>query len=152
MMVKIAILSHGLIHNTKVVLSPWDAAVAEKTCPDGWHLPTKLEWDALIQSVGTSNSGMKLKAKNGWTDDGNGDDTYGFSALPGGYIFYNPAIEKRFHQNVQEQAYFWTASEYDNNPERAYYRYMAYDAEVVFQSFGVKGIANSVRCVQNDPQ
>jgi uncharacterized protein (TIGR02145 family) len=131
-------------------LYTWDAAVAETTCPDGWHLPTSLEWDALIQSVGTSNPAMKLKAKEGWVNDGNGDDTYGFSALPGGYIFYNPAIDKRFHQYVQERASFWTASEKDS--ERAFYRYMEYNEENVFQATGAKGIANSVRCVQNDPQ
>ncbi|MCL2284567.1 MAG: hypothetical protein FWC26_14730 [Fibromonadales bacterium] len=57
-------------------------------CPSGWHIPTKEEWNALINFVGPM-SGTKLKATSGWNNDGNGTDDYGFSALPGGYKYKN---------------------------------------------------------------
>ena len=59
----------------------------------GWHLPTKKEWDTLIDVVG--GSGGALKSRSGWKtecersyfDDepcsvaGNGSDYFGFEAL-----------------------------------------------------------------------
>jgi uncharacterized protein (TIGR02145 family) len=60
-------------------------ATAKTVCPSDWHLPSKEEWDVLINYVGgNSVAGMHLKAMNGWEEGGNGSDTYGFAALPGG--------------------------------------------------------------------
>ncbi len=68
----------------------YDLATAETVCPVGWHLPTKAEWEVLMVAVGGyKTDGKHLKAKSGWDSyegkDGNGLDTYGFSAMPGGY-------------------------------------------------------------------
>jgi len=62
----------------------------EKVCPSGWHLPSKEEWQTLVNFAGGEEiAGKKLKAKSGWIDfettrSGNGEDTFGFSALSGG--------------------------------------------------------------------
>jgi uncharacterized protein (TIGR02145 family) len=63
-------------------------------CFNGWHIPSNADWDKLMRYVdnntGTSNpynshtAGKYLKATSGWGSYGNGEDTYGFSALPGG--------------------------------------------------------------------
>ena len=45
-------------------------------CPTGWHIPSEADWEALMTAVGGE---MTLKATT-W----NGEDKYGFSALPGG--------------------------------------------------------------------
>ena len=51
----------------------------------GWHVPTKEDWETLIDFVGgKSVMGMKLKSSSGWKK-GNGTDDFGFSALPGGF-------------------------------------------------------------------
>ena len=55
-------------------------------CPNGWHLPTSNEWDALISKVvedgGTAND---LHSKTGWNENyGNGSDKYGFTLRPVG--------------------------------------------------------------------
>jgi uncharacterized protein (TIGR02145 family) len=46
-------------------------------CPEGWHIPNKLEWDQL------GDASAALKAKSGWEQ--NGTDEHGFAALPGSY-------------------------------------------------------------------
>jgi len=55
-------------------------------CPEGWHLPSREEWQTLIDFTGRNLE--KLKAKIGWNNykgkSGNGTDNYGFAALPGG--------------------------------------------------------------------
>ncbi|WP_255252195.1 fibrobacter succinogenes major paralogous domain-containing protein [Fibrobacter sp. UWT3] len=54
-------------------------------CPEGWHLPSKDEWNAMFTVVGdTSIAGKILKSKVGWNKEGNGTDAFGFSALPAG--------------------------------------------------------------------
>jgi len=52
----------------------------------GLSLPTDNEWEALVRAAGSAEvAGKNLKANNGWQENGNGKDKYGFSALPGGY-------------------------------------------------------------------
>jgi uncharacterized protein (TIGR02145 family) len=71
-------------------LYDWNAAIS--ACPSGWHLSTRQEWEDLVNIAGGRKiAGRKLKAKNGWSaiggfcsQDPNGTDEYGFSALPGG--------------------------------------------------------------------
>lgn len=61
----------------------WAAAVRVAATVQGWHLPSRAEWDTLASTVGT-NPGTKLKSTYGWSS-GNGTDNYGFSAFPAGY-------------------------------------------------------------------
>ena len=66
-------------------LYKWRAA--EKACPAGWHLPSKKEYEILLETVGTQKfAGVLLKSANGWLKNGNGLDAFGFSALPAGYM------------------------------------------------------------------
>ncbi|MDR1830286.1 MAG: hypothetical protein LBQ76_05885 [Candidatus Fibromonas sp.] len=70
-------------------LYDWDAA--KTACPSGWMLPTKEEWQTLVDSASRGGyPGRKLKAKSGWREGiskeygRNGTDDFGFSALPSG--------------------------------------------------------------------
>jgi uncharacterized protein (TIGR02145 family) len=65
----------------------YDWQTACNVCPTGWHLPSDAECTHLTDFLGRL-SGTKLKAKNGWSNNGNGTDDYGFSVLPGGYRIY----------------------------------------------------------------
>jgi uncharacterized protein (TIGR02145 family) len=49
-------------------------------CPSGWHLPSRDEFRDLFYY----NKPATLKARSGWNNNGNGNDYYGFAALPGG--------------------------------------------------------------------
>jgi len=66
-------------------------------CPSEWHIPSKEEWEVLINYVEKDKgcidcAGRHLKAKSGWGsiegEKGNGLDSYGFAALPGGNYQY----------------------------------------------------------------
>ena len=60
------------------------ATAMDGVCPEGWHLPSKGEWEKLINFVsseqGSANAGRYLAATS-WNS---GFDTYGFAALGGG--------------------------------------------------------------------
>jgi uncharacterized protein (TIGR02145 family) len=125
----------------------YDWETAKKACPSGWRLPSKEEWDGLVDFAGGENTaGKKLKAESGWNDDegksGNGTDNYGFSALPGGSGYSDGSFS-----NVGDGGYWWSATEY--NAYNAYYRLMCYDDSNVIRSYGNKSYLYSVRCVQD---
>lgn len=68
-----------------------------KLCPTGWHVPTDADWKTLEMYLGLTqeeadatewrgtDQGTQLKNTSGWNSGGNGSNTSGFSALPGGY-------------------------------------------------------------------
>jgi len=130
-------------------LYTWDVAI--KACPAGYHLPARDEWDNLVSTAGGRNvAGKKLKTKkSGWNDSedgssGNGTNDYGFSALPGGYRYSVGNFNYAGYDG-----YWWTATEY--NSDRAYYRYMYYIDDYVYETDDNKSGGFSVRCVADRP-
>jgi uncharacterized protein (TIGR02145 family) len=84
--------------------------IVKGICPSGWHLPQKSEWDTLFTAVsdGSTAVGNKFKSRSGWFSDRNGDDDFGFSALPAGLYGRGGSFE-----NVGKMAYFWSSVMYD---------------------------------------
>ncbi len=124
-------------------------------CPEGWHIPSEVEWNALSSYV-QSNSGCsncdaaKLKATSGWSScgpSGSGssylcEDAYGFSALPGG-----TGLSGGSFNGVGTYSIWWSASEYGSN--YVYYRIMSYNYESTDWNSNVKDGFFSVRCLQD---
>jgi uncharacterized protein (TIGR02145 family) len=120
-------------------------------CPSGWHLPSDAEWDALMAFIhsdkglgsftsGTSYyAGKYLKAASGWNDNGNGEDAYGFSALPGGRGFFGGDFD-------DAGGVWWSASE--DNSSYAYNRFI-YNNEYAYWTDRDKSSLFSVRCLQD---
>ena len=83
---------------------------ARGLCPTGWHVPTDGEWTDLedsITSQGFSGTeGTALKSTYGWSNSGNGTDDFGFSALPGGFRFFNNG----FFFNAGNVGFWWSSS------------------------------------------
>ena len=78
-------------------------------CPKGWHIPSYDEWDELITAVGGSSvAGKMLKSETGWQSFSviENADAFGFSALPGGYRYYNG--DYYYEGNF---ANFWSSTE-----------------------------------------
>lgn len=59
----------------------YSASLAQVVCPEGWHLPTNLEFETLLDSAGGFDN-LKSSEWNG------GNNPYGFSALPAGKYDY----------------------------------------------------------------
>jgi uncharacterized protein (TIGR02145 family) len=120
----------------------YDWATAKTICPSGWHLPTDDEWTALEEAIGgSSKAGKFLKSKNGWSDNGNGKDRYGFSALACGYR------DGGSFGYWGSNAAFWSAT--DVGGENAWRRYLyASDADIERET-GYQSDFYSVRCVKD---
>ena len=119
----------------------WDAA--KSACPAGWHLPSKGEFEALFVAVGGKDvAGMKLKSTSDWKENGNGDDAFGFSALPAGNRFdYGHCDGEGISAN------FWSFSE--DNSYRAYNIYLYYNHGKAGQYNYSKNGGLSVRCLKD---
>ena len=130
--------TYGRLYNWKT---------ATKACPSGWHLPDTAEWNGLVYAIGDSlTAGAKLKSAVSWTgDDGNGEDTYGFTALPGG--FRKEDYYDGQYYDIHKFANFWTSSTKDDS--------YAYHMTIRFDNAKISTIADplsyslSVRCVKD---
>jgi uncharacterized protein (TIGR02145 family)/uncharacterized repeat protein (TIGR02543 family) len=113
-------------------------------CPEGWHLPSRAEWDVLMTAVGgSSTAGKALKSTSGWSNNGNGTDEFGFLALPGGRRYSGG-----YFDNAGRNGNWWTATE--DGSGYAYGRVMYYNNGYVDEDDNNMGYGNSVRCVGDD--
>jgi len=118
----------------------WDAAIT--ICPKGWHLPDDDEWDELVDFVGGKGAaGLKLKATKGWDNNGNGEDEYGFTALPGGISYSGD------HFSLIGSGGAWWSSSVSS--PYAYSRYMGNDRHNVSIALSDKNDFFSVRCIMD---
>ncbi|MCQ2271288.1 MAG: hypothetical protein MJZ72_00640 [Bacteroidales bacterium] len=129
-------------------------------CPEGWHVPTKDDWDLLAATAGVPDhlyvpgtteftDGLgKLTGGTDWitstwrTSPGCYNyiyrDSTGFSARPAS-CYYDGKIE-----NVGESAYFWTSSE-DDYYLHIYYSYGA----ILYGSGEAHSSGFSIRCLRD---
>ena len=116
-------------------------------CPDDWHLPNRDEWGWLSVYLGNAGvAGDTLKALTGWdyagTENNNGVDAYGFTALPTGR-----RVSETSWRNIGSDVYYWTSQEEDayeaqySNMNNQYTKFYLYQ--------GSKTYGQSVRCVKD---
>lgn len=131
----------------------WEASIV--SCPMGWHLPSDEEWKIFENYLGMSQSeldlidirnsgivGKKLKSISGWFDNGNGDNSSGFDALPASCHYFTG--EKT---TIGFNALFWSETAYDE--WAAWFRSLSNDNNGVFRGYFYKSNGYSVRCLQN---
>ena len=145
-------------------------AEARSVCPDGWRLPTKEDFEALVaatskdaaqssslsrdsdlgavpsasNAVQNNRAGAALKARDGWFKKGNGSDALGFRALPAGYR----GADGKF-DGIGGYAYFWSATEdAENRESNAFYLFLSFSSDVASINAFAKEDYRSVRCVK----
>lgn len=128
-------------------------ADAMNACPSGWHLPSVEDFKILAFSVAGDSAmtsvnnllyvGKVLKSKDGWRNDGNGTDDFGFSVIPAGHR-ESTGDSKR----DRVAAYFWSSTEYSEQiAYYLYFEYNSYNAELKIEKKSLW--YHSVRCVKD---
>jgi len=119
----------------------YDWRTANRACPEGWHLPTKPEWDSLINGIDHKLAGKRLRARS-W----GGVDDYEFAALPGGYQIRDNFLSNGTTGN------WWTATDKGEDCEVGYavFKQMGSKFDEVLEYCNDKNLYGfSVRCVRD---
>jgi len=137
---------YGKLYNWYVVDNNVASKVAsnggKNVCPIGWHAPSEAEWVTLINYIGGSAAGGKLKetGTSHWLNPNTGaTNTSGFTALPGG-IRYPTNF-----QNLTSNGNWWSTTIYARPVGRVLYS----GNGNVLPGFCEKNYGYSVRCVKD---
>lgn len=127
-------------------------------CPEGWHIPSDLDWQILegavdsVYGIGNSewnntdwrgsDAGGNLKSTSSeyWYPPNTGaTDAFGFSALPGGYIVQGE------YWGPEWKGFFWSSDNVQH-----FFRNVDSDQVRIKRGNGVgAGLAISVRCLKD---
>ena len=133
----------------------WFTVNTGNLCPTGWHVPTDEEFIVLEEYLGLNpanaydwtwrgtDQGSQLKNTTGWSNGGNGTNTSGFSALPGGYRYGGSGT----FNNLGDLVYFWTSIEVDAGT--AYYRRLDNNQTGIYRNGVLKQGGKHVRCLKD---
>ena len=144
--------------------------------PEGWRIPSNLDFKELENTIQTESlslvkdnefnspitAGFHLKSKNDWKkyqeQDGNGNDEYGFNALPGGYVCLSNISNKKGGYvegidfvGVGEEVYFWTNNTEDFNYHLSNGWYGSEISGTVYQSSEfccLENLGFYIRCIK----
>jgi len=114
---------------------------ARDLCPNGWHVPSDIEWGVLTDYLGISVV-EQMKTDYGWVGGANGTNSSGFSGLPGGY-----------RDNLSGN--FFSAGSYGNwwssSPEEvnSWFLNISNDSESVYFGAYSRFYGFSVRCIRD---
>jgi len=110
-------------------------------CMEGWHVPTKEDWEILILDYagGYEVGGDYLKDDELW----NGSDDFGFSVLPGGYRHWDGG----YYLNALVHGYFWSSTYVD--PQRAVSFVFEINSSTINTYHDWRKFGFSVRCIQD---
>ena len=90
--------TYGALYN-------WFTVSTGKLCPAGWHVPTNLDWDTLLEA--TEGGMIKETGTTHWISPNAGaTNKFGFTALPGGYR----SGKGGDFFGIGEKAYWWSGN------------------------------------------
>jgi uncharacterized protein (TIGR02145 family) len=153
-----SIKKYGALYN-------WYAVNTGKLAPVGWHVPTDSEWEVMqcylvingynydgTTDTTNNNIAKSLAAKTDWYTyptpgtigcDLTKNNNSGFSALPGGYRYYDGYFN--FQSN---NGGWWSTTDY--NASFAWFRDLYYGGDVLGEYPTNKGCGISVRLVRDN--
>ena len=118
-------------------------------CPDGWHIPSGIEWIHLANYVGGSDIAggvLKEEGTTHWTDPNVGaTNQYGFTALPSG----GRSASTGEYNQLGEAASFWTCTEYTSGYENSKFKRIENHNSDLFHTATYRGHGLSLRCVKD---
>ncbi len=115
-------------------------------CPDGWHIPSELEWKELADYLGGIEvAGKKLRGGSDWSLPNSGaPDEVMFTALPTGYRQPDGVF-----RDITESVNWWTTTE--DNEEKIVLSWIpsGNTDNLNIWNGEPKKSGNSIRCIKN---
>ena len=144
---------YGKLYNWYAVQDP------RGLCPEGWHVSTDDDWQALEVAIGmdaaevgkpgkrgseNTGEGAAIKDPKTWPDGREASDKHGFTATPGGARL----PDSSFH-TAGSGACYWTATA--ETDSTAWFRGLGNLHDGIYRSGFSMQSGFSVRCVQDGP-
>jgi uncharacterized protein (TIGR02145 family) len=123
----------------------YDWNTAKAACPIGWHLPSLQEWNDLKTAAGDYGANALKSAMGGWNNESGIKNSYGFSALPGGYGNSDGSFD-----GIGTSGYWWADIEGGSVGTQVYMNAGWRGVGVIIGSMDFDGFGDgsySVRCV-----
>ena len=126
---------YGKLYNWYAVNDPRGLA------PKDYHIPSDAEWALLTGYLGGENvAGGKMKTTSGWSESGNGNNSSGFSGLPGGLRHLDGMFDY-----ICEYGIWWSSTEFFTLTALSHgFNFAAYSADQAKRK-----VAISVRCLRD---
>jgi uncharacterized protein (TIGR02145 family) len=123
----------------------WYAVSTDRICPQGFHVPTRDEWEGLVASQGgelVAGGNVKQAGTTLWKEPNDATNTSGFTALPGGvrgntggFGYYGSS------------GYYWSSTE--NSGSTAWHIVLSYSNTWMPIYSTSKEYGLSVRCIKD---
>lgn len=130
-------------------LYTWETA--KNAVPDGWRLPTKEDWEELIEYLGGSDVAggrMKENSTEYWEyPNTEGTNSSGFTARPAGYKSLPNSADKELFLGEGRWGYWWSST-LDSSSFIWAVRLHHSEASAIVNDFSPR-MAFSVRCVKD---
>lgn len=149
---------YGGLYQWDEMMQYTTSAGVQGICPQGWHLPTDLEWrilegtadsqygvrDGVWDSIGFRgyDAGDRLKSDSLWKNNMNGNNATGFNALPSG-----TRGNVGFFLLLGENAPFWSSS--TSTGTYVWYRVMTYNSDKIYRYSFDRFSGFGVRCLRD---
>ena len=112
----------------------YDWETSKRVCPRGWHLPTKAEFEVLVENLENGvNNAYELLITNGAS---------GFNAVLGGRLY---AQDKFYDINIS--GFYWTSTK--NHLDHIWHLNLFSENNNAFFYFSKEFTGLSVRCLKN---
>jgi len=134
---------------------------AQGICPTNWHIPTDVEWNELHGAIDSLfsikdeaftkwglngyNAGLKLKSDHGWNNGNNGNDPYGFAALPAGYTWFDKFLPLGYSAR-----FYSTGYSIQFGITYPHYRDIKFSTDRIRNGGTDRRNAHSVRCIRDE--
>ncbi|MFN5319636.1 MAG: fibrobacter succinogenes major paralogous domain-containing protein, partial [Bacteroidia bacterium] len=132
---------YGKLYNWYTVVD------ARNLCPTGWHVPSSVEWEVLVDLLGGElSAGGKMKSIVGWESPNQGaTNESGFSGLPGGYRYY---FQTGYFTDIGFYGYWWSTTTQPSTSS-AWIRTLNYSDDNASLASYAKKNGLSVRCIRD---
>ncbi len=141
-------ITYGVLYNRIAIMngelsSNGIPSGVKGVCPIGWHLPSESEFNHLIFNVGgASIAGSNMKSTYLWNNNGNGNNSSHFTALPAGIKMNSNFFD------IGNAAYFWSCTQWTSNQSKRYF-YISANTNISNMSLN-DSYGLSIRCIRNE--
>jgi uncharacterized protein (TIGR02145 family) len=138
---------YGGLYQWDEIMQYTTTAGTQGICPIGWHIPTDVEWEALVSNLGGQDiAGGKMKEVGTvhWQTPNTGaTNSSGFTGLPAGFRGYTSAFS-----NIGLYGYFWSSVQYSSG-NQAWDRGLLNTTAQAALYYHLKVDGLSVRCLKD---